>query len=102
MKPGKKKQIIAMGGGGFTMEPGNHFLDEYVLSQSPKKKPHICFLPTASGDHSGYIGGFYTFFSTRDCYPSHLALSEPHTDDFESYIMEQDIIYVAGGIRHEC
>jgi dipeptidase E len=97
MKPGKKKQIIAMGGGGFTMEPGNHLLDEYVLSQSPKKKPHICFLPTASGDHGGYIRGFYTYFSTRDCYPSHLALSEPHTNDFESYIMEQDIIYVAGG-----
>jgi dipeptidase E len=38
MKPGKNKQILAMGGGGFTMEPGNPLLDEYVLSRSPKKK----------------------------------------------------------------
>jgi peptidase E len=97
MKPGKQKQIIAMGGGGFTMEPGNPLLDEYVLNQAPKKKPHICFLPTASGDHSGYIRDFYEYFSTRPCYPSHLALSEPHTNDFESYILEQDIIYVGGG-----
>lgn len=97
MKPGKKKQIIAMGGGGFTMERGNHLLDEYVLSQAPIEKPHICFLPTASGDYSGYIRDFYAHFSTQDCFPSHLALSEPHTDDFESYILEQDIIYVAGG-----
>jgi peptidase E len=97
MKPGKKKQIIAMGGGGFTMEPKNPLMDEYVLSQSPKEKPRICFLPTASGDNSGYIRDFYNYFPTLVCHPSHLALSEPHTDDFESYIQDQDIIYVAGG-----
>ena len=97
MKPDKKKQIIAMGGGGFTMEPGNPRLDEYVLNQASKKKPHICFLPTASGDYSGYIRDFYGYFSTRACHPSHLALSEPHTHDFENYLLEQDIIYVSGG-----
>jgi dipeptidase E len=97
MKPGKKKQIIAMGGGGFTMEAGNPILDEYVLNQASKKKPHICFLPTASGDYSVYIRGFYDYFSSQSCLPSHLALSEPHTTDFESYILEQDIIYVGGG-----
>jgi len=97
MKPGKKKQIIAMGGGGFTMEPGNPLLDEYILNQASKKKPHICFLPTASGDYSVYIRDFYDYFSSRSCLPSHLALSEPHTTDFESYILEQDVIYVGGG-----
>jgi peptidase E len=97
MKMGKKRQIIAMGGGGFTMEPGNPWLDEYVLSQSSEENPHICFLPTASGDHSDYIRDFYDYFSTRACHPSHLALSEPHTNDFESYLLEQDIIYVGGG-----
>ena len=91
------RQIIAMGGGGFTMEPGNPLFDEYVLSQSPKKNPHICFLPTASGDHSEYIQGFYDYFTTRACHPSHLALSHPHTDDFASFLLEQDIIYVSGG-----
>jgi dipeptidase E len=93
----KKRQIIAMGGGGFTMEPGNPLLDEYVLSQAPQKNPYLCFLPTASGDNSGYIEGFYDFFAARLCRPSHLALSDPHTDDFENYLLEQDIIYVGGG-----
>jgi dipeptidase E len=91
------KQIIAMGGGGFTMEPGIFLLDNYVLNQSTKEKPYICFLPTASGDYRGYIRDFYDFYSTRPCHPSHLALSDPHTNDFESYILEQDIIYVSGG-----
>lgn len=86
-----------MGGGGFTMEPGNTFFDEYVLKQSPQENPHICFLPTASGDNSVYIHDFYEYFSTQSCHPSHLALSAPHTSDYESFILEQDIIYVGGG-----
>ena len=49
------KQIIALGGGGFSMEPDNPLLDLYILSQSPKKTPKICFLPTASGDAENYI-----------------------------------------------
>lgn len=93
----KIRQIIAMGGGGFTMEPGNPLLDAYVLSQSPRKNPHICFLPTASGDNSEYIQDFYDFFTTQSCRPSHLALSNPPTTDFEDYLLEKDIIYVGGG-----
>jgi peptidase E len=44
------RQIIAMGGGGFSMEPENLVLDRYVLEQTHKLKPKVCFLPTASGD----------------------------------------------------
>lgn len=91
------KQIIAMGGGGFTMEPGNPLLDEFVLSQSPKSNPAICFLPTASGDNEEYIDMFYDYFLTRPCRPSHLALSEPPTNDLEDFILAKDIIYVGGG-----
>ena len=49
------KQIIALGGGGFSMEPDNPLLDLYILEQSPKETPKICFIPTASGDADGYI-----------------------------------------------
>jgi peptidase E len=93
----KLKQIIAMGGGGFTMEPGNPLLDEYILSQSPVEKPAICFLPTASSDNEEYIEMFYEHFMPRPCSPSHLALSCPPTTDLESYVLEKDIIYVSGG-----
>jgi dipeptidase E len=93
----KKRQVIAMGGGGFTMEPGNPLLDDYVLAQVSSGTPYICFLPTASADNRGDIESFYDFFTSRPCQPSHLALSAPHTDDFQSYLLEQDIIYVGGG-----
>ncbi|MGR3764637.1 Type 1 glutamine amidotransferase-like domain-containing protein [Rossellomorea sp. NS-SX7] len=91
------KQIIVMGGGGFSMEPDNLLLDQYILDQSDKKSPEICFLPTASGDAEGYIERFYKAFSTLSCKPSHLSLFKLPTRDLESYILEKDIIYVGGG-----
>lgn len=91
------RQIIAMGGGGFTMEPGNPRLDDYVLRQSKVKSPRICFLPTASADNMELIEAFYDFFMTRDCSPSHLPLLNPPTRNIEKFLMESDIIYVGGG-----
>ena len=35
------KQIIALGGGGFSMEPDNPLLDLYILEQSQKETPKI-------------------------------------------------------------
>jgi len=86
-----------MGGGGFTMEPENPLLDEYVLSQSPCDNPQICFLPTASSDNPEYILEFYRYFQSQPCRPTHLALSHPPTTDLESFLLEKDIIYVGGG-----
>jgi dipeptidase E len=37
------KQVIAMGGGGFSMEPENPLLDVYILAQARKKTPSVCF-----------------------------------------------------------
>jgi dipeptidase E len=91
------KQIIAMGGGGFSMEPDNLALDRFVLSQSPKKHPEICFLPTASGESQEYIIKFFTAFSTLDCRPSVLSLFRPPTKDLRTYILDKDILYVGGG-----
>ena len=52
------RQVLALGGGGFSMEPENPMLDRYILQQSSKKKPKICFIGTASGDAEGYIERF--------------------------------------------
>jgi dipeptidase E len=92
-----KGQIIAMGGGGFSMEPDNALLDIYFLQQTGKARPKICFIPTASGDSDDYITRFYAAFSKLDCNPSHLSLFKPPTADLESFILEQDAIYVGGG-----
>jgi dipeptidase E len=91
------RQIIALGGGGFSMEPENTLLDSYILKQSGKDNPKICFIPTASGDSEDYIQRFYRFFQTQNCRPSHLSLFRPPTRDLENFIMEKDIIYVGGG-----
>lgn len=91
------RQIIAMGGGGFSMEPENPLLDQYILAQSNKPRPKICFIPTASGDADSYIEKFYDFFNQQECAPSHLSLFKPATRDLERFVLEQDIIYVGGG-----
>lgn len=91
------KQIIALGGGGFSMEPENSLLDRYILNQSEKVTPKICFVPTASGDSDTYISRFYDFFKQENCESSHLSLFKPPTRDLESFVLEKDIIYVGGG-----
>ncbi|UOQ95695.1 peptidase E [Halobacillus shinanisalinarum] len=91
------RQIIAMGGGGFSMEPENPLLDQYVLQQAKAEVPKICFVPTASGDAEGYIQRFYNFFDKKRCMPTHLSLFQPLTRDLHGYLLDQDIIYVGGG-----
>ncbi|UOQ44234.1 Type 1 glutamine amidotransferase-like domain-containing protein [Halobacillus salinarum] len=91
------KQIIALGGGGFSEEPENPLLDEYILHQAQKEKPKICYVPTANGDSDICISWFYDFFKKQNCEPSHLSLFKPPTRDLEGYVLEKDIIYVGGG-----
>ena len=91
------RQIIAMGGGGFSMEPDNLSLDRYILERSDKPFPKIGFLPTASGDAEGYIHNFFEAFRTLDCEPSFLSLFNLPSADLENFILEKDIIYVGGG-----
>ncbi|MED1203423.1 peptidase E [Heyndrickxia acidicola] len=91
------KQIIAMGGGGFSMEPENVLLDQYVLEQARCSVPKICFIPTASGDAESYIERFYHAFQKLSCVPSHLSLFKPPASDLSDFIMEKDILYVGGG-----
>lgn len=91
------RQIIVLGGGGFSMEPDNPLLDLYILKQAKKVKPQISFIPTASGDSDNYISRYYNFFNQQDCITSHLSLFNPPTRDLESFILEKDIVYVGGG-----
>ena len=53
------RQIIAMGGGGFSMEPENLKLDKYILAQVKNDSPKICFVPTASGDQISLKKTYY-------------------------------------------
>lgn len=92
-----KKQIIAMGGGGFSTEPDNSLLDQYILNQAKKSNPNVCFLGTASGDAENYLLRFYTSFLKLECNPTHLSLFKLPTKDLESFLLAMDVIYVGGG-----
>ena len=93
------RSIFAMGGGGFTMEPNNPLLDDYVLSLTGRTEPRILFLPTASGDTSAQINSFKARFAHRTCVAEHVSLFRLRETPrpLEELIFEQDIIYVGGG-----
>ena len=92
-----KKQVLAMGGGGFSSKPENLKLDEYLISLSDKKNPKICFIPTASGDDESYIRRFYSSYKKLNCETSHLSLFWPPEGNLREYVLDKDIFYVGGG-----
>ena len=91
-----KKQIIAIGGGGFGRTPGEGLIEKYILDQSEKDVPNICFIPTATGDNEAYKVNYYSTFSKLDCSPSHLDFFK-RTPDLKELILKQDVIFVGGG-----
>lgn len=94
--PMQHSHIIAMGGGGFSMEPDNLRLDHYILEKAGKPNPIVCFVPTAGGDADEYIGRFYQSYRKLPCRPRHLPLFKPPTN-IAACIGESDVIYVGGG-----
>ncbi len=90
------KNIIAIGGGGFGRNPSIGVIENYILNQSTKKRPKICFIPTATGDDEAYKVNFYSTFTKFDCEPTHLDFFK-RTPNLEKMIMKQDIIFVGGG-----
>jgi dipeptidase E len=99
---GRPPQIVALGGGGFSMEREGSLLDDYVLSLTGCARPRVCFLPTASGDADHYIVRFYRRFSPT-CDASHVSLFRRDQgvggveEDLASHLLSQDLIYVGGG-----
>ena len=91
-----KKQIVALGGGGFSMEE-TPVLDDYILSLTGKVNPSICFVPTASGDNENYVVRFYRRFNGSTCRPTHLDLFRRDDRDLVEFAKSQDVIYVGGG-----
>lgn len=95
----ERRQIVAFGGGGFSMERGNPLLDDYALSLTGKVRPRVCFLPSASGDADHYVVRFYREFATDRADASHITLfrRDRGVDDVREHLLSQDLIYVGGG-----
>ena len=96
--------IVALGGGGFSMEPDNPLLDDFILSLCRRKPARVCFIPTASAESAAYITKFYRAFSGR-CIPTDLTLFDSatlprrpaRTVDLATFVESQDVFYVGGG-----
>src|SRR5581483_8117528 len=100
--PARAPQIVALGGGGFSMAREGSLLDDYILSLLDAPRPRVCFLPTASGDADHYVVRFYRRFA-ESCEASHVSLFRRDQgtggveDDLAAHLLSQDLIYVGGG-----
>lgn len=94
------RRIVAMGGGGFSMEPDNPLLDDHILdlarARRDRRRPSVCFLPTASGNTDSYLAVFYASLA-RCCEATHLDLFDRKVDDIAQFLLDQDAVYVGGG-----
>jgi dipeptidase E len=89
------RHIVALGG--YSVEPENQLLDDFILGLPRKRVPRVCFLATASGDSEGYINLFYKSMQRHRCQASHLGLFNRTKTDPAAFLARQDVIYVGGG-----
>lgn len=96
---GRPPTVVAMGGGGFQMEPDNPLLDDHVVElarrASGRERPRICLIPTAAADDPAICEVFQDLFAPR-AEPSVLRLFQ-REDDLGSMVGAADAVYVLGG-----
>ena len=90
-----KKQIIAIGGGGFTHNEDRD-LDQFFIDKINKENSSIGFLPTASNDDTKKTELFYKRFENTNFKVSHFNLVSS-VKGFERWLSGLNAIYVGGG-----
>lgn len=88
--------IVAIGGGGFLAgDPGSP-LDDLLLELAGRRRPHVVFLPTATGDSTHSVEAFHDAWGRRDC-----TRDVAHTFGVPDRPAERaaaaDVVVVAGG-----
>jgi peptidase E len=91
------QQIIALGGGGFSDMPEDLALNRYLIGQTGKSTPRVCFLGQAGGEALDYLTGFYFGYGRLGCRTTHVSLFGCPVVDLAQVLLEQDLIYVGGG-----
>lgn len=92
-----KTHIIAIGGAALPAELDNLLLIRYFLAQTRRATPKVAFIGAAHGDADAGRLRFYAGFSRFRCKPTHLPLFARTPRDLQSFVLEQDAIYVGGG-----
>ena len=91
------RHIIAIGGAALPIELDNLLLIRYFLAQTRRRRPKVAFIGTAHGDADAGRLRFYAGFSQFSCTPTHLPFFARTPRDLESFVLEQDAIFVGGG-----
>jgi dipeptidase E len=92
----RTRHIVAIGGASFRAEPENLAADRYLLNLTRRKRPAVCFIPTASAEPAEVIATFYDAYTRLGAKPSVLRLFQ-RTPDLRTTLLAQDAIYVGGG-----
>jgi peptidase E len=90
-------KTICIHGAGFSYGESGIWADRHVMSLVAKEQPTCLFLPHSTDDAIRYSEKFHRIWSPMGAKTRTLSLFTPETADIESYILEADIIYVAGG-----
>jgi peptidase E len=95
-----ERRIVAIGGGGFQMPPDDGRIDAYLLSlareRSGRDRPRVAFIPTAAADDNWSVARFYGTYA-REAAASHLALFWRTIEDVDAFLLDQDLVFIAGG-----
>lgn len=89
--------IVAMGGGGFMMEPENPLLDDFLLELTGAERPRVALLPTPAADSPFLISRFHAAFEDKGVERRHVTLFGRPRTDLRELLLAQDLIYVSGG-----
>jgi dipeptidase E len=91
--------IVGIGGGEIAREETKP-IDQHICGLANAEVPRVLFVPTASGDASGYCSQFDSYYrDVLGCQTRHLLLhdEEANRDQIHTAINWADIVYVGGG-----
>ena len=70
----------------------------HALRLSGKKRPKLCFVPTAGGEKDSALRLCYGAVAGEEVDASHLTLfTMPNVDDPAAHLLAQDVVWVGGG-----
>ncbi|MBP6103495.1 MAG: peptidase E [Gammaproteobacteria bacterium] len=90
-------QIIAIGGAGFGTLENDYKMERYLIAQTGKTNPKVCFLGQASAESPAYARLFHRTFKALETHPSTISLFGRVTPHWKTQVLEQDLIFVGGG-----
>src|SRR5579863_9525439 len=93
----RTRTIIAIGGGGFSTSNFDPRLCRYVLGQTGRSSPRVCYVATAVGDAQDAIDTFYRQAKKLGARPSHLSLYKLPLEQLRRFVLRHHAVYVAGG-----